>query len=47
MRPVTRHGYGGYTLRCRCPVCVEAKRFYNRTWMQKWRRKQKRARWGV
>lgn len=34
---VTRHGYGGYVLGCRCGTCVEARRLYNRLWMQTWR----------
>ena len=31
------HGYGGYTLGCRCEHCVDAKRVYNRNWMRRYR----------
>lgn len=39
---VRRHGYGGYTLGCRCDVCVDAKRVYNRQWMARYRARARR-----
>ena len=33
------HGHGGWVMGCRCDICVDAKRVYNRNWMA-----QKRAR---
>lgn len=42
-----RHGYGGYTLGCRCDVCVDAKRVYNRNWMAESRRRSRTREWHV
>ena len=28
-----RHGHGGYVMGCRCDVCLDARRVYNRQWM--------------
>jgi hypothetical protein len=36
-----QHGLSGYQARCRCEVCVAAKREYNREWMRRWRARQR------
>jgi hypothetical protein len=38
---VNRHGHGGWVLGCRCEVCVDCRRIYNRQWMAQWRARKR------
>ena len=35
------HGHGGWVMGCRCDICLDARRIYNRNWMAAKRRRQR------
>ena len=39
------HGHGGYAGGCRCDICVDARRVYNRQWMARDRAKKRGREW--
>ena len=43
MTAVTKHGYGGYVMGCRCDICVGDKRVYGRNYMAAWRARKRWA----